>query len=215
MIRYAFYVQEVDPDGGFLVRLLHEDRDEQGCGNGLISSEAPVPLLPYCCRFDMKNDSLGEPVGLRELGLAHLEAGSLVLARQARGWPLGDGSPSLLLGEKIVVLGRIEDTVHEPMESAAYGLIAPYLADGSHHLLAEDDLLFEAKAELAKKEPDEALLVACRDEGGGKINVHAIDHRGSFLFWEAVSGEVDGLFENAIKTPRLWLMYNGSLPVDP
>lgn len=36
------------------------------------------------------------------------------------------------------------------------------------------------------------------------------DHRGSFLFWEAVSGEVDGLFENVIKTPGLWLMYNGS-----
>lgn len=211
MYRYAAYVDDLDDQNRFLVRILSEQRDKFG-QRMITPSEEAFPLLPYRSQFKADSGSPAEPVGAPEMALPPLKIGSVILARQGRGWPLSDGSPGLLLGEDVVMIGKLDPKApQEQIRQEAVRLVAPHFAGLlSTRLLKADDLHFEVSAEKVRDEPNEALIFAWPNPKKKQLLVSVLDHKGAFLFWEDQANGLDSYFEEAVEEPGLWLMHNGS-----
>lgn len=199
----ALLITGKDDQGRHLARLVYSDN-----ARSLRVGTEELPIVPQIGRYLPEDRSMVKtPVVDDGLAMPVFEPGDVVLS-DGRGWPDGEGVSIYLIGQ-VTALGRAHT------EDEAVALIQEQMASESRRgyiRQALDDFLdlnYEADAERAAAQPNEALILAWLSEDGD-IDTQILDGRGSFFFWNLENGRsCDDFGVMCPEGPGLWLLTKG------
>lgn len=212
------HVIDHDTLGRPLANLVTRTFDEHGRNKSFATESQTFAILPELGRFKdgdrsiIKTPLLGDIHG-NTRPLPALSTGDVVACADAVGWPGQD------LGiDDVRLVGEPEILGNAATADDAVAVASSWIAErdakhvwGAITLHDHETIAFEASAERANGQPDEALILAWGT--ADKITTHVIAHKGSFMFFaEGTCCEDIGL--ERPETPGLWMLTKAQVKID-